>query len=114
MEETTDTFSSAPEGQGHLVAVTEREILNEYKHNFFISGTEFLPWRQLSMIRGNALTSLICVGESAGAEVSDLKELEVRKTPIIGKEKGILRTGEAVHIGVPGVGEISIFSSILF
>lgn len=51
--------------------------------NIFISDTEFLSWRRLSVIGGDAVMHLIHVGEISAAEMSDVKELKgVRETPI--------------------------------
>lgn len=51
--------------------------------NIFISDTESLSWRRLSVIGGDAVLHLIHVGEISEAEMSDFKELEeVRETPI--------------------------------
>lgn len=51
--------------------------------NIFISDTESLSWRRLSVIGGDAVLHLTRVGEISEAEMSDFKELEeVRETPI--------------------------------
>lgn len=92
MEETTDMLSSAPEGELRPPngSYGERDF-EKYKHNFFM-----YVWHRISLlekiiyVEGNALKCLICVGETAVAEIfSDIKGLEeVRETPVKRQREG--------------------------
>lgn len=117
MEETTDMFSSAPEGELRPLngSYGERDF-EKYKRNFFM-----YVWHRISLlekivyVEGNALKCLICVGETAVAEIfSDIKGLEeVRETPIKRQREGVLIIGRTTHVQAWGVGDICVFSSVL-